>query len=248
MQSTQSHQIVGRCPWPLALLCLVAACATTTEKPSAALDPEEIREVRRRQTDLETRISHLETRMDVLLTKVEQSIPKPPPDLELVRLAPPAEPAGSFEDDEEPIVLTLGPESNPVSVPKQGSGDVNEEYRQAQQLFKREAFGEARSRFEQILARHPKHELADNALYWSGVCDLERGEAPRAIATMQHLPVRFPGSPKIPDALYKIGEAYLLLGDSISARTYWNQILEQHPKSEVFLEAKKKLEMLGQGD
>ena len=46
---------------------------------------------------------------------------------------------------------------------------------------------EAVAAFEDVLARFPRHDLADNSLYWMGVCQQGRGEHRLAIADWQKL-------------------------------------------------------------
>lgn len=235
----------------LAWLLAVCACATSGADATAQADQErKLRELRQRQDRLERKIADLDTRVALLAEKVDRALPRQPPELEVIRLPPPQSPpddeaeidevepaTGDAAEDEPAIELTL-----PASPAGAGEGeDVKGVYDAAQRFFREGRFEAALEIFAQIAARHPSHSLADNAVYWQGVCLYEMGHYAKAIDQLQKVAVLYPQSPKVPDALLKTGEAYRTMGDKVSARVYLSQVIEQYPRSEA---AKKAANLL----
>lgn len=233
----------------------LAAC-TTTEQATAAPSDQQVRELKQRQEKLEARISDLDTRLVQLADKVDRSMPRPPPDLQVIRV-PQAQgegegteptdmdpdeggPTGLQEDGSPPVVIKLGP--------SRSSGEVAALYDKARASFQAADYATAIQLFDEIIRQSPRHDLADNAVYWSGASRSELGEYLRAIDTLQQLPSKYPKSDKVPDGMYKIAEAYRALNDKVSARAYCNRVLEQYPKSEAAAQATKLLEALTAGE
>ena len=103
---------------------------------------------------------------------------------------------------------------------------------------------EAVAAFEDVLARFPRHDLADNSLYWMGVCQQGRGEHRLAIADWQKLPARFPKSPKVPDALFGMAQSHEALGEPAVAEVLYDEIVASYPKAEKHKDARKALSRL----
>lgn len=152
---------------------------------------------------------------------------------------PPLEPS----DDVEASASTggAGEALAPQGPPR---GDAQTVYDWAHARMKEGRYLEAIAAFEDVLERHASHHLADNALYWTGECHLERGEPRLAIDVWKTLPLRFPSSPKMPDSLYGMALAHEELGEPVLAETLYAQLLQQYPKAEKGGEAQKALKRL----
>ncbi len=124
------------------------------------------------------------------------------------------------------------------------SADPHAQYEEARARMQDGRYLEAVAGFTELLARHAQHDLADNAVYWIGVCHLERGEPRLAIDTWKTLPLRFPSSAKMPDSLYGMALAHEELGEPVLAETLYGQLLQQYPKAEKVSEARKALKRL----
>jgi TolA-binding protein len=122
--------------------------------------------------------------------------------------------------------------------------DVQTQYDWAHARMEEGRYPEAAAGFEAILATAPTHKLADNALYWVGVCHLQRGEPRLAIDTWKKLPLRFPSSAKMPDSLFGMATAHEELGEPVIAETLYIQFVQQFPKAEKVSEAKKAIKRL----
>lgn len=122
--------------------------------------------------------------------------------------------------------------------------DVAGAYAWAQARMKEGRYLEAIAAFEDILAQHREHDLADNALYWIAVCLHERGESRLAIERFQKLPMWFPNSPKLADSLYGLGLAHESLGEPVLAETMYAQLLQLYPRAERARDARRALRRL----
>jgi tol-pal system protein YbgF len=110
---------------------------------------------------------------------------------------------------------------------------VGKLYSRARDLFKAGQFKVAAQAFAEITTLFPRHRLAGNAVYWQGVCRYELGDYPGAIEILQTLATNFPTSPKVADSILMIGQSYLAMGDKLSARVFFNQVVERYPQSEA---------------
>ena len=114
-------------------------------------------------------------------------------------------------------------------------------YAWGQARMKENRFIEALAAFEDVLGRFPKHDLADNSLYWIGACHHARGEHRLAIAEWQKLPARFPKSPKVPDALFGMAQSHEAIGEPAVAEVLLDEVVASYPGAEKHPDAKKAL-------
>ena len=117
-------------------------------------------------------------------------------------------------------------------------------YAWGQARMKESRFIEALAAFEDVLGRFPKHDLADNSLYWIGACHHARGEHRLAIAEWQKLPARFPRSPKVPDALFGMAQSHEAIGEPAVAEVLYDEVVASYPGAEKHPDAKKALARL----
>lgn len=170
--------------------------------------------------------------------------PALPPGLRSIDL----EPRPFTTDDGAPAADLSGEtDAAPIAAEPASSmppGPPEDRYAWARARMAEGRYQDAISLFEDILELEPNHGLADNSLYWVGVCQLERGEARLAIQTWQSLPMRYPESAKIPDALFGMATAHEELGEASLAETLYDQLMAQHPKAERWEDARKALTRL----
>ena len=98
--------------------------------------------------------------------------------------------------------------------------------------------------FKSFAVHHPKHSLADNALYWLGECRYTLGQYPAAIEEFQNLVKTYPKAEKVPDALLKIGYSFLSLDDINRASHYLKLVLKKYPFSPAAEKAQVKLKSI----
>jgi tol-pal system protein YbgF len=168
---------------------------------------------------------------------------------------PPAPTSSGDDDDGATVVLKMHGDAAPV-IERSGGGvggdddplgalrSAKDLYAWGQARLKEARYVEAVAAFEDVVGRFPKDDLADNSLYWIGVCHQGRGEHRLAIAEWQKLPARFPKSPKIPDALFGMAQSHEALGEPAVAEVLYDEIVASYPKAEKWKEAKKAIARL----
>ena len=85
--------------------------------------------------------------------------------------------------------------------------------------------------FRDVITNYPNGELTANAFYWRGELHLALEEYEDARAHFAQVDLLYDDHPKVPDALYKLGEVYNMLGDTERAREYLNRVINDHPTS-----------------
>ena len=83
--------------------------------------------------------------------------------------------------------------------------------------------------FQSIAENYPGHDLADNALYWTGECFYALKDYKGAIKAFKKVIKNYPDGSKVPDSLLKIGYAYLSLNDPVNARSFLKKVVKQYP-------------------
>jgi tol-pal system protein YbgF len=121
---------------------------------------------------------------------------------------------------------------------------VKERYEEAQSHVKNGEYLEAIAIFEDISGRHPKHDLADNSVYWAGFCHQARGDHKLAVSVWEKLPIKYPKSAKVPDALFGMAVSEEALGEPAVAETLYEQLVAQYPRADKAKDAKKALSRL----
>jgi tol-pal system protein YbgF len=86
--------------------------------------------------------------------------------------------------------------------------------------------------FDELQKRWPQHHLADNAIYWMGLCYEQSGADDKALAAWKRLPMRYPKSAKIPDALFGMAAVHERRGDRSTAIALYAQLIDQYPRAE----------------
>lgn len=87
----------------------------------------------------------------------------------------------------------------------------------------------AAAMFRAVVEGHPNHDLADNAVYWTGEIFYDQKDYKEAIRIFKRLVEIYPTQGKVPDALLKIGYSYHSLGDRENAVRYLKKVVVEHP-------------------
>lgn len=103
------------------------------------------------------------------------------------------------------------------------------EYHAAMDQYKGGALVEAERAFERFARTYPRHDYADNALYWKGEAAYDQHHYSDALAAFTEVVERYGGGNKAPDALLKIGLCYQNLGDVENARDVMTQLIGAYP-------------------
>lgn len=103
-------------------------------------------------------------------------------------------------------------------------------YRQALNLLlEDEAYQDSINLFQQYLDVYSEGRYLTNALYWQGAALELVGNYNQAIVVLQRLINEYPGDPKAPTAMLRLGTVYHEMGDNAQAAVNWQRISEIYP-------------------
>jgi len=111
--------------------------------------------------------------------------------------------------------------------------------------LRRGSFATARLGFQELLRSYADDRRAPDALYFIGE-SYATTDADSSAAYYQQVVDRFPGSSRVPPALYKLGLLAEQRGDRQTAVDVFNRVVQQHPSSDAAELARDRLTALGQ--
>ncbi len=121
-------------------------------------------------------------------------------------------------------------QSQTLQSPRPTSG-IEQEYGKALQAYRNGQYQAAISAFEALIKKYPNHNLATNALYWTGESLYSLGQDIEAIFTFKNLINAKADHAKVPDALLKTALSYNRLGDAANAQAHLQVLAEDYPNS-----------------
>lgn len=129
------------------------------------------------------------------------------------------------------------------------SASEQQQYDAAFNLMKQGLYQQAAARFRDFIARNPKSALADNAQYWVGEAAYVTRDFRTALDAFGKVLSNYPQSPKVPDAMLKIGYCHYELAAYDRARATLNQVVARYPNTLVAKSAELRLQkMAKEGD
>lgn len=151
----------------------------------------------------------------------------------------PAEPAG-------PKV-----EPTPEPAPTQARGTSRKDfdsrpvilYKKGMELINGKQHDAAIAAFEDFLIQYPKHDYADNALYWIGEAYYDQQMYNRALSQFEQVILQYPGGNKVPDSMLKAAFCYRELGMRTRALELFTKLISSYPETNAARLAQK-----GRGD
>lgn len=140
----------------------------------------------------------------------------------------------------------ITPPDNHKDTPRNEDNPLTPEllYNRALADYKKGAYNTAISTFNAFAEKYPKHELADNALYWKGECYYSQKNYTEAIMAFKKVIETYPEGSKIPDALLKAGYSYLALDSKENARLFLKKVVINFPFSPAGTKAEEMLKHL----
>ena len=123
------------------------------------------------------------------------------------------------------------------------TGNFQETYRRALQLFENRQYAEAIRTFQALLAQNPQHRLASNCWYWIGESYFALGDLNNALQAFNEV-LNYRNSFKADDALLMLGRIYIRQGNTEMARQMFNRLLQDYPDSEYVPRAQQYLNRL----
>jgi tol-pal system protein YbgF len=103
---------------------------------------------------------------------------------------------------------------------------------------------QAREGFMLYLRFLPQGELADEAQYWIGESYNGEGEIEKAMQAFQHVISNYPGSDKVPGAMFKVAKYQISLGQMNAGKKTFEALIERFPNAKESNEAQLRLREL----
>ncbi|MEW6332097.1 MAG: tol-pal system protein YbgF [Pseudomonadota bacterium] len=129
----------------------------------------------------------------------------------------------------------------PVAAAPAITPQEQKDYDTAFTLMKQGQYDRAAKGFRDFLANHPQSTLRDNARYWLGEAYYVKRDFRKALAEFTRLGSDHPESPKLPDAMLKIGYCRYDLGEWAKAREALNQVIARYPGQPAAKSAEQRL-------
>ena len=114
-------------------------------------------------------------------------------------------------------------------------------YHEAYQLLRNGHNKRAITAFNVLINDYPQGEYADNAQYWIGEAYKANQDLESAKKEFLKVVMQYAGSPKVPDALLKLGYIEFEQNNIAQARDYLTQVTVGHPETTAAHLATKKL-------
>ena len=115
-------------------------------------------------------------------------------------------------------------------------------FKEALKLFEVSLYAEALDKFREIIISSPEGEYTPDAYFWSGELFLAQKMLEDARESYLIITNKYSDHKRAPDALYKLGEIAVSLGDGLAAEDYFKSVINTYPNSAVAQLAKKSLE------
>jgi len=141
---------------------------------------------------------------------------------------------------------TSSPSTATPSTTQPASGDAQEAYLAAFELLRQSRYEDAISAFNGLLARHPNSDLADDAQYWIAEAHYVTRNFNAALQGFRTVISRYTQSPRVPEALLKIGYVQYEMGAMEDARATLTNVINQFPDSRVAISAQTRLQKIEQ--
>ncbi len=149
----------------------------------------------------------------------------------------------SGQSDDPSITIT---EPNSIEVGTAGKPSISDKqrYHSAYEMLRNGHNSKAIIAFEALINDSPSSEYADNSQYWLGEAYKVSRNFDNAKAAFLKVVNEYIGSPKVPDALLKLGYIEYEQNNMAKARDYLTQITVDYPETTAAHLANKKLQQL----
>lgn len=185
-------------------------------------------------SDLDQRIQVLSGGVANVETETSISVPTRAPDTSQIVVAP--------EPEQPDVQQQLPVEAEGVTV----TASEKELYQNAYETLRNGHNTQAITAFKDLINLYPAGEYADNAQYWLGEAYKVNQDVESARLAFSQLLQRYPNSPKVPDALLKLGYIEFDQNNIAKARDYLTQVTVNYPGTTAAHLAAKKLMQLNQ--
>ncbi len=199
--------------------------------------------------EIQQRVTQLEEELQVLRGQVEQQAHQ----IQTLTAASspvtlPAPSVGSTVPAEPKVVTTpAAPVATKVEVPAKPA-EVKPEgaefslYQKAYKALESREYVQAQALFKDLLQKFAEGEYSAQAWYWLGEIAFVEGQYPKAKEYFEKiLQPQYANSPKVADALLKLGFVAQARGDLSEAQRLWQEVIRTHPGTTAARLAQSKL-------
>jgi len=158
------------------------------------------------------------------------------------------QPAATAETSAAPVQAPAVEPSPAVeaSAPVAAKASEKERYQEAYDTLRNGHNTQAIQMFESLYSDYPAGEFSDNSQYWLGEAYKINREYDKARAAFNRVVSQYPNSPKVPDALLKLGYIEFDQQNLAKARDYFTRVTTSYPETTAAHLASKKLAQLPQ--
>lgn len=155
---------------------------------------------------------------------------------------PPADagqPAEQAPDGNPPAAAAPPPPSEPAAAVSE-----DQAYKQAYDDLRNGRTTQSIEEFKAYLSTNPSGPLSGNAQYWLGEAYRINQDFSSSRAAFTKVLESYPDSPKVPDALLKLGYIEIDLNNKPKAGEYLNRVINDYPNTNAARMAAKKLQSI----
>jgi tol-pal system protein YbgF len=211
---------------------------------------------------LSTMYSDFDERMQNLESKVSGGAPatgaapagenagdaEQPADLDAMQPAGEAQPAepgqGPGQAPAETVQAPASPPAPPAPSEPAAAVSGDQEYKQAYDDLRNGRTAQSIEEFNAYLSKNPAGPLSGNAQYWLGEAYRVNQDFSASRAAFLKVLESYPDSPKVPDALLKLGYIEIDLNNKPKAGEYLNRVVNEFPNTNAARLAAKKLQSI----
>lgn len=108
-------------------------------------------------------------------------------------------------------------------------------YEKALDLIRKRQYQDAITQLQAVISQYPNGDLTSNAYYWLGevYAALPSPDYEKSRQALTQVTTYFPKSRKVPDAMYKLGKVYFLMGECKRSRDMLNKVVKDYQGKSV---------------
>ena len=125
--------------------------------------------------------------------------------------------------------------------PGASAGAADQMYAAAVQQYNRGSLSTAQRAFTDFVGQFGNNALAPDARFYLADILEQQGHQPEALEAFNKIPELHPTSPKVPDALYRMGLLHLALGHKAEGKRFLDRVVNTYPDSNAAGPAREKL-------
>lgn len=211
---------------------------------------QEVNQIKTNQQSDKEKIDGLTRRVD----KLSQTVAENSLEIERIKVS-----RQQPQETQKPAVVApaapLPPPPPPQQLPREGKEQVSVPsdekglYQYALDTYYKGNYEEARKYFVEFLKKYPDSDLYGNAIFWAGQTFFAERKYKDSIEIFKALiqkcdEGKIKKCTKYPDAMLKIGYAYIEMGDNENGKKFLQDLIKKYPDSEPAQLARKKLEVI----